>query len=447
MCIMRRVVFLCVLALFSAEASAETDWKGTGHSSVVRGSGDVMAAAGTTVTVSGATTGEAGFVGAVTSLDAAAFKGREVRLAGTLAVAEGKGDAGLWLRADGPDGRVAFALTAHRSPVRKGDTPQEREIWLYIPSAATSLKFGATLSSAGRIDVQNLTLVAQAPASTEVSAHDLAAYVLPILRANALNADKVDWPAQEAALLTPEMKQLPAMEAYAKLRGVLAALEDHHSFLQVPRQVAITRTSAVASQPIETRVLEDVGYVLVPGLRGSGADASAAFSTELCQQIAALAPKATRGWIVDLRRDTGGNMWPMLKGLHALLGNAEFGGLRGREGTSTPWRSLSSDACGGDLSQQRVAVLVGPKTASSGEAVAVAFRGRPGTRFFGQPTAGLATSNRTYHLPDGGGLQLTTALMVDRKGEVYPKGITPEVRVPDGQDAIAEAVQWLRSAP
>lgn len=91
--------------------------------------------------------------------------------------------------------------------------------------------------------------------------------------------------------------------------------------------------------------------------------------------------------------------------------------------------------------------LVGPKTASTGEAVAVAFRARPGTRFSGQPTAGLATSNTTFPFPDGGALLLTTAAMADREGAEYTKRIVPESTVRGDQDAIEMAADWLRSAP
>ena len=48
-----------------------------------------------------------------------------------------------------------------------------------------------------------------------------------------------------------------------------------------------------------------------------------------------------------------------------------------------------------------VAVLTGPHTASSGEAVAIAFRGRPHTRSFGATTAGATTSPNSYRLTDG----------------------------------------------
>jgi hypothetical protein len=73
-----------------------------------------------------------------------------------------------------------------------------------------------------------------------------------------------------------------------------------------------------------------------------------------------------------------------------------------------------------------VAVLVGPATASSGEALAIAFRGRPSTRLFGATTRGLTTSNRVFPLSDGSLLNLSTAAFADRTGTSYPNGVTPD---------------------
>jgi hypothetical protein len=54
--------------------------------------------------------------------------------------------------------------------------------------------------------------------------------------------------------------------------------------------------------------------------------------------------------------------------------------------------------------------LTGPVTASSGEAIVVAFRGRPQTRSFGEPTDGVPTANDTFPLSDGALLVLTVAV-------------------------------------
>jgi len=59
------------------------------------------------------------FVGAITAMDAAPYRGREVVLAGTMSVKDGAGRAALWMRADGANGRLAFASSAG-TPVRAG---------------------------------------------------------------------------------------------------------------------------------------------------------------------------------------------------------------------------------------------------------------------------------------------------------------------------------------
>lgn len=443
---MRRTAFLLFLAFFGGGAQADTVWRGTSTQSLASGSGDISEAGGAAVTLSAESTGANQFVGAMTTIDATSFQGREVLLTGTLLVKSGTGNAALWVRADGTEGRLGFAGTGDQ-PVRLNEGSQQREARLYIPSGATSLKLGVTLGSAGRVEVEHLTLKTESAASNSVSAYDMLDHAISVIRANALNANRVDWKAEQKSLLTPDLKNLPAPEAYSRIRKVLSALEDHHSSVHVPRVASTRRTSAIATQAVEARPMQDIGYLLVPGLRGSDSRASDIFSTQLCEHVASLAKTASKGWIIDLRDNTGGNMWPMMKGLRSLLGDADIGAIRDRNGVVTAWRSQPSKACVADLSRSRVAVLVGPRTASSGEAVAVAFRARPDTRFFGQPTAGLSTANQSFALPDGGVIALTTAVFLDRSGQAYLQGIEPENLVPHDQDAIAAAAAWLRTLP
>lgn len=232
---MPRMAFLLLAVIFSASAQGETVWRGTSAQSVVDGTGDVLDKDGAAIELSAESTGEASFVGAITSLDASSFRGRNVRLAGRLRVDDGTGAGALWLRADGPKGRLAFASSGG-VPVRAGEGPGERDLLLYVPEASTSIKFGVTLGSAGTLQAEQLTLTSAAVEATGVSAHAMLAHALPLIRAKALNTGNVDWPAEEAALLTDDQKKLPAQEAYAGLRRVLDALADRHSLLQTPKE-------------------------------------------------------------------------------------------------------------------------------------------------------------------------------------------------------------------
>jgi hypothetical protein len=98
-----------------------------------------------------------------------------------------------------------------------------------------------------------------------------------------------------------------------------------------------------------------------------------------------------------------------------------------------------------------VAVLTGPSTGSAGEAVLIAFKGRPDTRVFGRSTAGFATGNDGFTFSDGALLLLTMANDVDRTGVVYRNApIPPDQAVAEtaGSDAAAlAATAWLKEQP
>lgn len=443
---MRQIILLLLLLFFSGGVAADSVWRGTNSHSFASAAGDLLTTNGATVALSAESIGKDGFVGAITSVDARAFIGQEVVLSGTLLVRRGPGVAALWVRADGPEGRLAFE-TSQREPVRINGSPQARNVRLYVPVGATSLKLGITLDSAGNMEARGLSLRSERVNSDRASAYEMLDIAISTISVNALNAGRVDWSAERERSLTSDLKHLPAQEAYSRIQKLLTALEDRHSFVLPPENAASYRANAIATRAIEAREIKDIGYLLVPGLRGTAVGESGAFSDQLCQQVSRLAPAASAGWIIDLRANTGGNMWPMINGLRPLLGDAGIGAFRDRDGVSTPWRSRLSAACVVDLSKSPVAVIVGPKTASSGEAVAVAFRARPNTRFFGQPTAGLSTANRTFTLPDGGALLLTTAVFLDRSGAVYLRGVTPDTLVTIDQDAIDAAASWLRARP
>jgi C-terminal processing protease CtpA/Prc len=102
-----------------------------------------------------------------------------------------------------------------------------------------------------------------------------------------------------------------------------------------------------------------------------------------------------------------------------------------------------------------VAVLLDQATASSGEAVAIALKGRPRTRFFGEKTFGIASANQDLPLSDGVTLYVAIALLRDAAGRTYPTGIAPDETVAAGEsdprnpdDAVTEVAKaWLADQP
>jgi carboxyl-terminal processing protease len=87
-----------------------------------------------------------------------------------------------------------------------------------------------------------------------------------------------------------------------------------------------------------------IGYLDLPTF-GYGPPQDQTYATDAQDAIRFLAPSASCGWIVDLRRDLGGDFYPMLAGVGPLLGDGQAGsfvtpaGLR-IEGLMTTARPL-----------------------------------------------------------------------------------------------------------
>ncbi|HEU5227058.1 MAG TPA: S41 family peptidase, partial [Ktedonobacteraceae bacterium] len=174
------------------------------------------------------------------------------------------------------------------------------------------------------------------------------------------------------------------------------------------------------------------------------------------------------GWVLDLRRNSGGNMWPMLAGLGSLLGEGECLAMvspwekvpifyrDGKVYTEERWEELAEKVANPYQLQHPlppVAVLTSSQsTVSSGEFVVLAFRGRPRTRSFGEPTYGLPTGNASKELPDGAKIFLTSYWVADRAGNIFDGPIPPDQYVKvdwtclgeDDDPVLQAALQWLR---
>ncbi|MDI9275207.1 S41 family peptidase [Stenotrophomonas sp. PFBMAA-4] len=195
-------------------------------------------------------------------------------------------------------------------------------------------------------------------------------------------------------------------------------------------------------------------------------DARKAYALALQQRIVDLDDGTRCAWVVDAGSNGGGNMWPMLLGLLPLLRGtpdaqgALIGAFRSADGLQW-WRQgegeVRQDGTQGLRSRQAayrlragsapVAVLIGARTASSGEAVALAFRGQAGSRSFGQPSAGFSTGNRPVTLVDGTTLLLTHNVMADRNGQGDGAKLQPDETTATGPATLAAAQAWLLAQP
>ncbi|WP_052345965.1 S41 family peptidase [Hymenobacter swuensis] len=124
--------------------------------------------------------------------------------------------------------------------------------------------------------------------------------------------------------------------------------------------------------------------------------------------------------------------------IRAVLGSAAFLHLD-RDQKAEPLAQLGRGEGGDPV----VAVLTDTLTASSGEAVAVAFKARKHTRSFGAGTCGVSTGRSRFDLSDGSVLLLTTAVFADRRLVRYGHSIAPDEPLKPAE-VVPRATRWIR---
>ena len=386
------------------------------------------------------------------------------------------GYAGLWLRCDGADSTL-YLDNMYRLGVEGTAEWKRYSLKAYIPTEVKWISFGGLFTGSGDAWFDEFHLEAFSsgrlpPASTEAASY--LENALSIIADYSMMRDSVNWQQLRDTIKALSWGARTTTDTYASLQFALAALGDHHSFLQMQQHTpAEKRTSFVSSEsntPIGIRgelLKSRFAYLAIPAFANNVDSAEKAFASQVQERIAALDSAAPCGWIVDLRLNSGGNMWPMILGLAPILNDGYFGASVGPHGDRVQWWIKEGSVGAGFTTYVRmpvasyrlrnsdapIAVLLGPVTASSGEAVAIAFRGRSGVRFLGQSTAGLSTGNSRFPLSDGAVMFLTTAVDADRTGKIYRSSIDPDevihsaARNVDIQSdpAIDAAIAWLKS--
>jgi carboxyl-terminal processing protease len=144
----------------------------------------------------------------------------------------------------------------------------------------------------------------------------------------------------------------------------------------------------------------------------------------------------------------------MLEGLLPLLGEGNFGYFYiPRYKAESNWLQTSKNISTGLGNYEcknktfKIAVLIGARTGSSGEMTAISFMGKSNVKFFGQPSAGATTSNRTFTLKNGDMLLLASGYCMDRNKKTYTGKLIPDVVVEEnnkeGNATVETAKKWL----
>ncbi len=283
---------------------------------------------------------------------------------------------------------------------------------------------------------------------------------IDIMEMNSINRLTIDWEDFRSSVLNTMGNDRFISQADPALIRALRLLDDNHSLIRKPdgRFLSGRRSGCNIETSTRPDLPEDIGYVKIRGYGGasSGEDAQV-YMQEIRDQIRAEDKDSLTGWVVDLRGNTGGNMYPMIAGIGPILGEGIAGNFIDPIDTRIPWGYVNHGSAIGNnrisitadryeliTPNPKVAVLIDGGVASSGEAVAISFIGRENTKLFGTPSCGVSTANSGFDLSNGFDLILTVSVMADRNlnkfgGAIQPDEVTTPVTL---VDALTE---WFRN--
>lgn len=321
--------------------------------------------------------------------------------------------------------------------------------------AVTYLLALCLIGCGGRESTAPLPMAPTGTISPQASAY--LEQLLGLMQANSIKRTTIDWTRFRADVLAAAGPAQTIPDTYEAIRHALRLLADGHSSYRTSGGTVIfvpLRTCSGSGSVARPPLPGNIAYVRVGSFLGSSAEATA-FANRIQEAIIADDRDGLAGWIVDLRGNGGGNMWPMIAGLGPVLGDDILGYFIDAVGAETMWEYRAGAALSGGFPQQRVdtpyrlrrerprvAVLTDGAVGSSGEATVIAFRQRPNTRSFGSATCGVSTANRNFPLSDGATLNLTVSVVADRTRTRYGDAVVPDEPLADA-DTVPRAVTWL----
>ncbi len=412
-------------------------------------------------------------------IDTERSDGNRVRVSAHVKIDDSATTAALWIRVEGDRG----FLYADSLPVAANPTagPWRRyELEAPLDETARRLSFGAEIRGQGSAWFDDFAIEPVHTSTLPPPSPPAARYVeraLAIIEENSVSRDLIDWRAFRSAVLEQARGANTVAASHLAVRFAMSHLADGHSYFMAPRQM-----TAIAAEPVGNArtglrtvaarselLAPSIGYLSLPGFAGGTHTDQVEFAVALQAHIATLDASDTCGFVLDLRGNSGGNLWPMLVGIGPLLGDGEVAIAVDPSGTRTPVWYRDGKAGLGDAVQLRVrdapyrlrnplapiAVLMDRSTASAAEIIAGAFGTRSDARRFGAPTRGAVTGTRIFPLADGAALVLAVTHTGDRNGRVYSGPLEPDEVVEArarglalaDQPAVRAALEWLQSRP
>jgi C-terminal processing protease CtpA/Prc len=307
--------------------------------------------------------------------------------------------------------------------------------------------------------------------SVSAQADSIKVYVtnaLNIMKDKSVNKAKVNWKEIYDKTLRESSKAKTIKETYPVIKDALHSLQDAHSNFY-PEDVVRAYTMGYKATGQEFPVIKgellknNYAYISLPNIGSFNNDDWNLYIDTFYSKVNELQKQNPKGWIIDLRENFGGMLYPMYAAIAPFLDKKNVVGTKDAEGKITYFNYENGKFYEGSQVTQQfqltqkdpkqtekpVAILVNKVTGSSAEFIAAAFVGQKNVKLIGVNTQGLTSGNQEYKLSDGSFLVLTIGNIVDRTGKEYSKigeGLFPNIKIEKSSDEGKTNEEYLNKA-
>jgi len=282
---------------------------------------------------------------------------------------------------------------------------------------------------------------------------------LEIIENHAVNLDNIN---KIRDLLNSNSKNKNSVEEIAPLyEDVFKYLDDYHGSLKYKdKSYGWTVSSKSHNTYLKEKIKKEkavkallldknIGYVRVPGNNDFAFKKVDSIANDIVANINSINSKKVKGWIVDLRVNTGGNMYPIMLGLKEFIGNdLVFGGfINSKNEITGNWEIRKNQLLiDNNLLERKSELTIKPKidipivilisryTASAGEMLLISLIGRPNTYIVGEPTANYTTAVQGFVINENAAINLSTDYVFDRNNKKYTQSIIPDYEIISGDN-------------
>lgn len=390
---------------------------------------------------------------------------KRVRISAFIKTDSINGGAALWCQVwDINKKQIGFVNSNTQGKINGSNDWKKCSLDLTINSKCKYLLLGGYLQGKGTIWFDNLTVddIISPNVQPSKKVKKFIENFSKVVKKNSIYSDSLNWNILNSELdylsrgIT-NIEDVSFISTYfiEKLREV----GDYHSFIRSKELSETTsKINTDGRLPYGKIIDNSIGYIYVPGFMSMSDTSILNFATKIQNLIRKIDNESDiQGWIIDLRENTGGNMYPMIAGLGPIIGDATLGYFTYSKGENIKW-FYEKGECGEGKKlrvkvnnpyvlknkKSKIAVLIGSRTGSSGEMTTISFIGKPYTMLFGQKSAGFITANSGFNLLNGSTLLLATSYTMDRNLKKYLKPIIPDILIEDDNKTLQTASDWIK---